>query len=421
MRRRPTGLLLVLALVVAASFVITQKVAGSSTATGVSPVVPGSASPDAAPSTTGSAGGSGSVTSPPAPQHSSFTITKLKPGEKPPQFVITAFDGSGDVSQLKDWARITKQVNGNVTYFLSGVFLLYTANRMHYHGPHEPPGYSSINFRQDYQEPIPELTALLSQAWLDGNDIGTHFNGHFCGASGVGTWSQANWVDELTQWNGLVDNWQANNAITGAPPLSFDHTVSVGGRTPCLEGKPAAYLAAMKQLGYRYDTSATGLLRWPSKTPQGLWEFPLPTVKWMGARGGSNLVMDYNLWYAYNKNQPITSDAERAVVAKNVYDTYQAAFAATYNGNRAPLFFGNHMNYWGCNQAFKDCQHTATGTGDTPLQHYGPFTSGLQQAYITICTKPDVQCVSYRQLADWLDAQDPAVVAQLQGLGAVTG
>ncbi len=416
MRRRPAALVPILALIVAGSFVITHQVAaGSSTAGGVSPVIPGS------PSASGSSTPPPSITPSPSQQTSTFKITKLKPGEKPPQFVIAAFDGSGDVDQLTDWARITKQVHGNVSYFLSGVFLLYTANRMEYHGPHKPPGYSSIGFRQDFQAPIPDLTALLSQAYLDGNDIGTHFNGHFCGANGVDTWSEADWVNELQQWDGFVDNWQANNKITNAPPMAFNHTVSVGGRTPCLEGKPAAYLAAMKSLGYRYDTSGTGSLEWPKKTPQGLWEFPLPTVQWKGAAGGNNLVMDYNLWYAYNKNKPITTDAQRATVAKNVEDTYMAAFDATYNGNRAPLFFGNHMNYWGCDQQFKDCLHTATGTGDTPLQHYGPFTYGLQQSYLNICTKPDVECVSYKQLADWLDAQDPAVVASLQGLGAVAG
>jgi hypothetical protein len=108
-------------------------------------------------------------------------------------------------------------------------------------------------------------------------------------------------------------------------------------------------------------------------------------------------------------------------VEKNVYDTYLAAFNATYGSNRAPLFFGNHMNYWGCNPAYTDCDHTGSLTGDTPLQHYGPFTAGLQRAYVAMCGKPDVQCISYKQMADWLDAQSPAVVAALRAQGAVSG
>ncbi|MGC5410759.1 hypothetical protein ACPXCX_44740, partial [Streptomyces sp. DT225] len=33
-----------------------------------------------------------------------------------------------------------------------------------------------------------------------------------------------------------------------------------------------------------------------------------------------------------------------------------------------------------------------------------------------ICTKKGVRCVSFRQLADWLDAQDPATLAKLRTL-----
>jgi hypothetical protein len=34
-----------------------------------------------------------------------------------------------------------------------------------------------------------------------------------------------------------------------------------------------------------------------------------------------------------------------------------------------------------------------------------------------VCTKEEVRCVSFRQLADWLDAQDPQTLAKLRGLG----
>ena len=33
-----------------------------------------------------------------------------------------------------------------------------------------------------------------------------------------------------------------------------------------------------------------------------------------------------------------------------------------------------------------------------------------------ICTKPDVKCVSFKEMADWMDAQDPKVLAQLRQL-----
>ena len=37
----------------------------------------------------------------------------------------------------------------------------------------------------------------------------------------------------------------------------------------------------------------------------------------------------------------------------------------------------------------------------------------VEETIKTVCGKPDVRCVSFRQLADWLDAQDPATLARL--------
>jgi hypothetical protein len=383
---------------------------------------PAATTPTTAPTATSPTGaaGDGSVTSPPLAATSHFVIHRLAPGERPPQFVIVGFDGSGDVAQLTDWARITAQVGGNVTYFLSGVFMLDPSARMDYWPPKLPRGSSAIGFARA-QDPVTAVTALLSQAWLDGNDIGTHFNGHFCGPGGIDRWSQADWVSEITQFDRFVDFWKTDNHLTSAPPTSYDSSVVVGGRTPCLEGNPRAYLPAMARMGFRYDTSSTGQLSWPRKTLANLWEFPLQGIAWKGGRPGTVLAMDYNLWAWYNKAQPITTDHERTSVAAVVEKSYLAAFAATYNGNRAPLFFGNHMNYWGCNTAYADCYHRGRLTNPTPLQHYGPFVVGLQQSYLAMCVQPDVECVSYRQMADWLDAQDPAVLAALQRQPAAVG
>ena len=64
-----------------------------------------------------------------------------------------------------------------------------------------------------------------------------------------------------------------------------------------------------------------------------------------------------------------------------------------YNGNRAPLFIGNHFNDWAC----------------------GSFTASLTR-FITDFKKmhPDVRFVSNLDLERWLEAQDPAVLAELQ-------
>jgi hypothetical protein len=419
---------LAVALLAVAAFLVSAKVAsGSGQGNAAGPGGAGTPGPSGSaggsPSPSGSASGGGpvsadgSVTSPPTAQPP-FPVTKLAPGQKPPQFVIVAFDGAGDVDQLRQWAQITQEMQSHVTYFLSGVFMLNPANRMYYQPPQHTRGYSAIGFAKP-QNPIPTVTSLLSQAYLDGNDIGTHFNGHFCGANGVNDWSTADWTSELKQFDNFVNHWRSYNQIDGQP-TAYDSSVVVGARTPCLEGRKAAYLPALAAAGYRYDTSATGELVWPTKTTGGMWEFPLQTIRWIGPGGGSMLAMDYNLWYRYNKAKPITTDPQRQLVSNAVLNSYLAAFNATYTGNRAPLFFGNHMNYWGCDTRYTDCDHTGTLANPTQLQHFGPFVDGLMRFYVNVCAKPDVQCISYKDMADWLDGQDPAVVAHLQGLPAVS-
>jgi hypothetical protein len=40
----------------------------------------------------------------------------------------------------------------------------------------------------------------------------------------------------------------------------------------------------------------------------------------------------------------------------------------------------------------------------------------VEETIETVCTKEGVRCVSFRQLADWLDAQDPATLSKLRTL-----
>ena len=54
-----------------------------------------------------------------------------------------------------------------------------------------------------------------------------------------------------------------------------------------------------------------------------------------------------------------------------------------------------------------------------PVALFGAY--GLQRFYLNVCTKPDVQCISYKDMADWLDGQDPSVVAALQARGEASG
>ena len=71
-----------------------------------------------------------------------------------------------------------------------------------------------------------------------------------------------------------------------------------------------------------------------------------------------------------------------------------AGFQRAYTTNRAPLFIGNHLETW----------------------NGGIYMTAVEAALRQIAAYPDVRLISFRQMADWLDAQDPAVIAKLRTL-----
>jgi hypothetical protein len=87
--------------------------------------------------------------------------------------------------------------------------------------------------------------------------------------------------------------------------------------------------------------------------------------------------------------------AELADWGDQFRDGLLAGFERAYTGNRAPLIIGNHFESW----------------------NGGVYMRAVEETIKTVCGKPDVRCVSFRQLADWLDAQDPEVLDKLRTLG----
>jgi hypothetical protein len=170
-----------------------------------------------------------------------------------------------------------------------------------------------------------------------------------------------------------------------APPAAIR-----GARTPCLEGKPARVLPALRQHGFSYDSSQVSAgIAWPRKGGAGLWEFPLAYVPLVGT-GSGVISMDYNFWVKQTGNPPSTHDPVGD--SEQVLQTYRAMYRAAYDGNRAPLVLGNHFNDW---------------NGDA-------YKIALSRFVRETCRRPDTQCVPYRDVIRWMEAQDPAVLARLQ-------
>ncbi|MEV7402882.1 hypothetical protein AB0N93_21130 [Streptomyces sp. NPDC091267] len=317
-------------------------------------------------------------------------VQRLAPGQKPPQFVVFSWDGAGEDSQklFSHFRKVGKKYDAQMSYFLSGVYLLPEAKRKLYDPPKHNAGSSDIGFNDT--KGIRDTLAQVRGAWLDGNEIGTHFNGHFCGADGgVGTWSVDEWKSEIKQAKSFVKGWKSNDPeLKGMKPLPFDYDKElVGGRTPCLEGQKNM-VAAARSMGFRYDSSGVNDQVWPKKK-SGIWDLSMQLVPVPG-REFETLSMDYN--FMFNQSGTTQGDPdEHEYWGNQMRDGLIEAFDRSYEGNRAPLIIGNHFESW----------------------NGGTYMRAIEETIETVCTKEGVRCVSFKQLADWLDAQDPATLAKL--------
>ncbi|MCR8578716.1 hypothetical protein [Streptomyces sp. Isolate_219] len=327
---------------------------------------------------------------PPAPE-------KLKPGQKPPQFVVFSWDGAAEVGNglFPRFRKLARDHNASMTFFLSGLYLLPESKKRLYRPPNNPVGAADIDYLTD--DHIKETLKNLRAAWLEGHEIGTHFNGHFCGGTGsVANWTPAQWDSEIEQAMDFVTKWRTNTGFTDLEPLPFDYSKElVGARTPCLLGQENLLPTARKR-GWRYDASSPGGLQiWPTKK-QGIWDFPLQSIPFGNLPSGV-LSMDYNMLYNQSKNSTKGPPANYPGWRKQAADAYIAGFQRAYDTNRAPLFVGNHFEQW----------------------NGGIYMDAVEEAIKHIADEKhrDVRMVSFRQLCDWLDAQDPQVLAGLRQLG----
>jgi len=366
----------------------------SSSSAGASSSASGSTSTSVSGSPSTSATGDGSgVSSSDAPQTGLPPITKLKKGETPPQFVVLSFDGACKDELWQHYLQLAKQVGGHFTFFLSGLCEVPDRQRFLYKPPHKPVGYSAIGFGQ--ASLIPQRIRDITTAYDDGNEIGTHFLGHFCDAKGVGIWNSADWSSEITQARYFLDHWAEVNGNTDASlKLPFDSSVWRGARTPCLAGKSSAMYPVWKKEGFTYDASRSGALTWPKRISgyPTMWEFPLQRINIVGYHK-TNLSMDYNLLYVQNKAKQTAPAATCAKIQKSTYQSYMQALDAVERTNHAPFFIGNHFNDWVC----------------------GAYVNALTQFATDAHAKyPNLQFVTFAWLATWLDAQDPKTLASLQ-------
>ncbi|GGU96664.1 hypothetical protein GCM10010211_74970 [Streptomyces albospinus] len=322
---------------------------------------------------------------------------KLEPGQKPPQFVVFSWDGAGEVGNglFSRFRKLARDHNASMTFFLSGLYLLPESKKRLYRPPNNPVGASAIRYLSD--DHIKETLKNVRAAWLEGHEMGTHFNGHFCdGPGSVAHWTPAQWDSEIAQAMDFVTKWRTNTGYTDLDPLPFDYGKElVGSRTPCLLGQDNLLPTARKR-GWRYDASSPGGIQvWPTKK-HGIWDFPLQKIPFPG-HSFEVLSMDYNILFNQSRKSTKAPPANYPGWRKQATEAYIAGFQRAYETNRAPFFIGNHFEQW----------------------NGGIYMDAVEEAFKHIADdkRKDVRLVSFRQLCDWLDAQDPQVLSDLRRLG----
>lgn len=318
----------------------------------------------------------------------------LEPGQKPPQFVIFSWDGAGEVGNglFPRFLELAREHDAAMTFFLSGIYLLPESKKSLYRPPNNPRGASDIGYLTD--DHVKDTLKYVRQAWLDGHEIGTHFNGHFCGGSGsVERWTPAQWHSEINQAVSFVTEWRTNTGWENEDPLPFDYRKElIGGRTPCLLGQDNLLPTASK-LGWRYDASSPGGRQtWPVKRG-GVWDLPLQAMPFPG-HSFEVLSMDYNILANQSQNSTKGMPSRYPGWRTQATGAYLAGFQRAYESNRAPFHIGNHFEEW----------------------NGGIYMDAVEEVIKKVADKDDVRLVSFRQYVDWLDAQDPAVLAKLRTL-----
>ncbi|MFG2271623.1 hypothetical protein ACGFNY_17935 [Streptomyces chartreusis] len=322
----------------------------------------------------------------------------LEPGQEPPQFVIFSWDGAGEVGNglFPRFLDLAKEHEAHMTFFLSGLYLLPESKKRLYDPPNNPRGASDIGYLTD--DHIKQTLKGVRRAWLEGHEIGTHFNGHFCGGTGtVGNWTPKQWRSEIDQAKSFVKEWRTNSGWTDLPSLPFDYDKElVGGRTPCLLGQDNL-LPTAKELGWRYDASSPGGRQvWPGKK-QGLWDLPLQQIPFPG-RSFEVLSMDYNMLANQSVNSTNAPSHNYPAWREQSAQAYIQGFKRAFESNRAPFFIGNHFEQW----------------------NGGIYMDAVEEALKHIAREKekgaDVRLVSFRQFVDWMDVQKPDILDKLRTL-----
>ena len=354
-------------------------------------------------------------------------------GERPPQYILLAYDGSyrnTTWQKIRDFTKSRKRQGTDVrfTFFINPVYMLHKGDARNEGTSdlYEAPGYrkvtkpsgetvmvknkgSAIGWGNDAQD-IAERIEQMTSAHNEGHEIASHAVGHFDGT----TWELKDWKSELDQfdkilanvfvWNGIQPSHQNRNGIAWRPPM-------IGFRAPQL-GVNDGMFSILKNYGLKYDTSLVegSMDYWPQKNRHGIWNFPLVRVPVSGT-AKKHPSMDYNFCYhdsrelakldpsvleltgldPYAKDKTVKNNPDclvslnephRKMIKDRMLKSYIGYFNNNYYGSRAPIHIGHHFSPW----------------------MSGAYYEAFNEFADLVCRKPEVKCVTYRELTSFLES-----------------
>lgn len=299
--------------------------------------------------------------------------------QKPPQYVLLAFDGSYSNSfwqESRDFAKEAARQGKPLkfTYYINASYYIPREDRRGnqlYSPPKHNRGSSAIGWG-DNDADVAKRIAQTNLAFSEGHEIGSHTVGHWDGS----TWNQAEWNSEFDQFDVLM----FNTPHPGAEALKFKASDLIGFRAPQLGHSPGLW-PVLKSHGYTYDTSKSGPSSyWPEKQNGGIWNMPLAQLRIVGSNK-KTLSMDYNFYVADSAG--VDNAANKATYKKQMIDTYMAYFNANYNGNRAPVHIGHHFSKW----------------------NGGAYWEAMKEFALAVCGKPNVKCSTYEEFVDFMNTR----------------
>lgn len=305
--------------------------------------------------------------------------------DRPPQFIAIAFDNCTELERWQELSEFAADMNRDgarihFTFFVSAVNFIAQPNRGVYQGPRQPRGASSINFGgspDDVRRRVDYVNALHAA----GHEIASHAVGHFDGRH----WSHAEWEREFRSFESALANIAQNNGFDANVKLAFSVSEVVGFRAPYLATSGGLY-GVLRDRKFRYDTSDDSAAdAWPEKK-DGVWRFNLARLK-LANSGRATLSMDYNFFVAQSGAR--IDPRRQAFFRDQIVQTYLDYFRSNYTGNRAPLHIGHH---------FFDYQG-------------GAYKEALKTFVRSVCGLPEVRCVTYKALADFMDGLNAETLA----------